>query len=54
MIRGGAGLLIVIDNCFAAVSCGLPESRTLKVGDTLVGFDKTAALPVGLLWNDQL
>ena len=32
---GGAGLLIVIDNCFVAVCCGFPESRTLKVGDNV-------------------
>jgi hypothetical protein len=30
---GGAGLLIVIDSCFVAVSCGFPESRTRKVGE---------------------
>jgi hypothetical protein len=33
VIVGAAGKLIVIDNCFVAESCGLPESRTRKVGE---------------------
>ena len=33
MILGAAGLLIVIDNSFVVVCCGLPESRTRKVGE---------------------
>jgi len=37
VILGGAGKLIVIESDFVAVFCGLPESRTLKVGEDVPG-----------------
>jgi hypothetical protein len=49
VILGGAGLLIVIESCFVAVSCGLPESRTLKVGE-----DVPVACGVPLITPEEL
>ena len=59
VIFGADGKLIVIDNGFVAVSCGLPLSRTRKVGEDVPGVvgvpaitpDELRFRPVG---NDPL
>ena len=33
MIFDAVGRLIVMESCFVAVCCGVPESRTLNVGE---------------------
>ena len=49
MIFGADGKLIVIDNDFVVVSCGLPESRTRKVGE-----DVPVVVGVPLITSDEL
>jgi hypothetical protein len=49
VIRGGAGMLIVIDSGFVTVACGTPESSSWKIGE-----DVPVACGVPLIRPDRL